>query len=716
MTFCIQCASYLPPAAVTCTNCGASQPSAPSLTVLWCTDLDQPPAGPPLVTDDLLLVPTQESRPPSHNSALYALSLADGSKQWEYSFDYALISGLATVQTLKVSETFRVLTLVATASSDLLRGQGMLLALDHTGEERWRWAPGVQRLSAPTIADDLVCVAGDAQTLLLLDPLSGEERASLTLPVSASLSAPAIAGNVAYVPCRGPHLLAVGLDGGLRWRFDAQAAPDVWLDQTPIVAGERLFTTSSAGTVVALCAADGSPAWQRDVGPAGKRLSPPSTGGQYLYVGARDGLYALDLSTGEMVWTFPTPRRVSAMPIVAGGVVYVNCHDHHLYALDAADGQEQWRYEAAGRLTVHPGVAFSPEARVFVVDRDGTVTAVARPLSAAEHEAAGHWIAAASAYAAQGQFARGAELLAAHDEPFKAAELWKAAGETERAAEQYELAGAWQQAADLWERLGRLRKHAAALEEHARALADQSPTDEEGAAAWAAAALAYEIAGEIERAEACEWQVARYTRQPIISMEVKHEGLVWQAWSRLKFTVRNDGYGPARNLIVRASGDQFEGQVMTTRQIITLDAGRQRIDRLDIRPLQHGDSVPLRVQTEYFDQTGQLHAFEQTLYLPVASSQETRGAAEFHHISAARTVAPSPEAARLHHILITYFSLEELRTLCFQIGVNYDFLAGEELRGKARELLLHLQRQDALSRLTAWLQGERPDIDWDVGL
>jgi len=126
--------------------------------------------------------------------------------------------------------------------------------------------------------------------------------------------------------------------------------------------------------------------------------------------------------------------------------------------------------------------------------------------------------------------------------------------------------------------------------------------------------------------------------------------------------------------------------------------------------------VPLRVQTEYFDQAGQAHAFEQTLYLPVAPSQETRGVAEFHHISATRAIAPTTEAAQLHHILITHLDLEELRTLCFQLGVNYDFLAGEELRGKVRELLLHLQRQDALSRLTGWLQCERLDIELDAGL
>ncbi|MCK4314822.1 MAG: hypothetical protein KAX24_03535, partial [Anaerolineae bacterium] len=86
---------------------------------------------------------------------------------------------------------------------------------------------------------------------------------------------------------------------------------------------------------------------------------------------------------------------------------------------------------------------------VLVADRSSTLTAVVRPLSAAEHEAAGHWVEAASIYAGLGQFARGAALLEAHGEPFEAAELWKAAGEREHAATQYEAAGAWQQATGL---------------------------------------------------------------------------------------------------------------------------------------------------------------------------------------------------------------------------------------------------------------------------
>ena len=46
-------------------------------------------------------------------------------------------------------------------------------------------------------------------------------------------------------------------------------------------------------------------------------------------------------------------------------------------------------------------------------------------------------------------------------------------------------------------------------------------------------------------------------------------------------------------------------------------------------------------------------------------------------------------------------SLEEVRTLVFELGVDYGELAGETKTRKLRELLLYLQRQDQLPRLAA---------------
>jgi outer membrane protein assembly factor BamB len=628
----------------------STQSNAPN--PLWSAELGQTPAGPPLVAGDLLLVPTQEPGLSSQRATLHALSLVDGNPRWQRPFERALVSGLAALQTSEVSETSEVSALVATTSTDLLHGEGMLVALDAAGRERWRWVPGVQRVSAPALVRsddfgrsgkratevattnlgrdqvDMVCVTADAWTLAVLDLATGVERARVALEASASLSAPALVGDVAIVPCRGPHLLAVGLDGEARWRFPAGDGPDAWLDKTPVAVGEYVFGVLSTGAALALRVADGTLAWRVDVGPAGKPLSPPATDGELLFVGARDGLHALYLADGREMWAFPTSRRVVAAPVVAGGVVYAACHDHRLYALDAASGQELWRHELGRRIEVSPALApcgEPPAPCVLLADRGGTLTAIARPLSAAEHEAAGHWVEAASAHAGLGRLAHAAELLEAHGEPFKAAELWRAAGEQERAAVQYEAAGAWQQAAALWAALGRSLKQAEALEAHARSLEGTSCSDEGRAEAWAATARAFESEGEADRAAACQREVARCLRQPVIALDVQlDKGLVLNAWSRLQFVVRNEGYGPARNLVIHATGDEFEGQVTATRQIKTLRAGRKRVDLLDVRPLEYGDSVPLRVQVEYQDHAEELHSCEHTVYIPVARTEATR--------------------------------------------------------------------------------------------
>lgn len=73
-------------------------------------------------------------------------------------------------------------------------------------------------------------------------------------------------------------------------------------------------------------------------------------------------------------------------------------------------------------------------------------------------------------------------------------------------------------------------------------------------------------------------------------------------------------------------------------------------------------------------------------------------------------IAPSPEARRLHRILRIRLDREELRTLCFDLGVNYDDLGGEGLSGKARQLVLFLQKRNRLTTLVEWLRRERPDI------
>jgi tetratricopeptide (TPR) repeat protein len=70
------------------------------------------------------------------------------------------------------------------------------------------------------------------------------------------------------------------------------------------------------------------------------------------------------------------------------------------------------------------------------------------------------------------------------------------------------------------------------------------------------------------------------------------------------------------------------------------------------------------------------------------------------------------DLSQLHRFIADRFDLEELRTLCFDLGVNYDELGGEGLSAKARELLAYLDRRDRIPDLTAASKRLRPDISW----
>ncbi len=638
LTFCPNCQSYLKPDITTCPTCKQPRPAASAIQAAWLLELNQIPVATPLLIGDGLLIPTQDAGQPPRQSTLYHLSLSGNRLQAPLPLETGqLISGLQTLEVSEirqvseipqiseipqVSEIPQISTLLATYSSNPLNPTGMLLALDAAKQEIWRWSPEVQTVSAPALVGETIWVTTNTGRLVGLNLTTGLELTSIPLATTPSLAAPTIVDEVAYIPCRGPHLLAVGLDGQTRWHFEAAGG---WLNQTPLSLGKRLLAvTNLSGVIVALNQATGQLLWKVELGPKiGKRLSSPATDGKHLYLGARGGLYAFDLTDGRQTWRFLTKeeRRIEATPVIVAGVVYAASHDHHLYALDAATGQELWRYPVKRRIAVAPLIITSPQPLALIADQGGTITAITRPLSPPEHEAAGQWLDAASGYAALGQLRQAADLLTTHNEPFKAAQLWHVAGELELAAKQYEIAKCWAQAANLWQQLNQPLKQAEALEHHARSLSSQITNAETCAEAWEVVAQAFEATGEPERAESCRREVARHRHLPYLVVEVEPDDLILNTWSRLHFVVHNRGFGPARQLIIRARGSQFEGQVAETRQIITLQAGQTRQDRLDVRPLGHGNSVPLRVSIVYQDNTKSEHTWQNTLYLSVAKTK-----------------------------------------------------------------------------------------------
>ncbi len=70
----------------------------------------------------------------------------------------------------------------------------------------------------------------------------------------------------------------------------------------------------------------------------------------------------------------------------------------------------------------------------------------------------------------------------------------------------------------------------------------------------------------------------------------------------------------------------------------------------------------------------------------------------------------------LRKLIVDTHDADELRTLCFDLGVSYDALPGEGTPARARELILYLGRHRQLARLLAALGQGRPEAFAQAGL
>jgi DNA polymerase III delta prime subunit len=78
----------------------------------------------------------------------------------------------------------------------------------------------------------------------------------------------------------------------------------------------------------------------------------------------------------------------------------------------------------------------------------------------------------------------------------------------------------------------------------------------------------------------------------------------------------------------------------------------------------------------------------------------------------AQDALPRTALRALRQLLSTWFNLDGLRTLCFELDVEYEDLPAETRSGKARELIIYLDRRGRISDLVTIGAQLRPDIPW----
>ena len=79
---------------------------------------------------------------------------------------------------------------------------------------------------------------------------------------------------------------------------------------------------------------------------------------------------------------------------------------------------------------------------------------------------------------------------------------------------------------------------------------------------------------------------------------------------------------------------------------------------------------------------------------------------------------PAPLAAELAPLrdqLLRTFNLAELNGLCFDLGIDFESLAGQTRPEKAQSLVAYCDRHNRMDELLARAWALRPHIDWSEG-
>lgn len=192
-----------------------------------------------------------------------------------------------------------------------------------------RWSAGVGKglgrkylRMRPAILADRIYAADGYGHVASFDRFTGKRQWRAELPVQSG----GLLSGLNFLDRRDPSFVGGGVGAG----------------------GGKIFIGTTAGTLFALSAADGSLAWQAPVD--GEVLAPPVTGDDKVYVQTIDGsLLALSLDTGQVVWEIDQQvpiltLRGTASPVFDGGVVYAGFANGNVVAVKAQNGEPVWEH------------------------------------------------------------------------------------------------------------------------------------------------------------------------------------------------------------------------------------------------------------------------------------------------------------------------------------------------------------------------------------
>jgi outer membrane protein assembly factor BamB len=239
----------------------------------------------------------------------------------------------------------------------------------------WRFEAGndERSVSAPVVAEGVVAVAG-RKAVYGADIATGTQAWEIPRNGGSVRLAPALAtsgGKSVLMFGEGTKRKEEAKSKNARVRaYDLATQAHLWdatLDDLPTggitIDGDRAYVTDRSGTLYAVDVSTGDIVWRKPI--HGVLTAPPAAASGKVYFIARNRasgvarLVAREESSGKEAWEFSPsqPLAFGSSPTVTDRSVFVGLADRTVVALGPSDGNQQWSVRVPSATSLFAGVA-----------------------------------------------------------------------------------------------------------------------------------------------------------------------------------------------------------------------------------------------------------------------------------------------------------------------------------------------------------------------
>lgn len=230
--------------------------------------------------------------------------------------------------------------------ADGFESVGLSAYLASSGEDLWSGLSKSGSIDTiPTVGGGLVVVGfSNLQNISAIYELNGTGAWNRSFTSGYDVSAPAFANETFFFGTTGSELMAVSLNGSLRWATGLGAA----VEATPAVANGLVVVGTVGGGLYGLNSTSGNIEWQTNLG--GPIISSPAVASNgVVYALTTSGTVdALNLSTGVVIWNLTYSSPITATPALDNGYLFFVLQNGTVYAISQAPTRYSLTFNETG--------------------------------------------------------------------------------------------------------------------------------------------------------------------------------------------------------------------------------------------------------------------------------------------------------------------------------------------------------------------------------